>query len=315
LNALASRDVTTRTEVDAQERVVLSQQQRVQDQTNLLNLLPTRLKAQQANLALKQARLADAQLDLERTEIRAPFDCRLGEVTLEIDQYVVAGEVLFEAAGTDLVEVEAQVSPRDVRRLFRKSRAQPLATIRSMDQIREIFDVDVIVELTAADIPARWPAEFMRIRETLDTQTRSLSLVVGVKESYKKVIPGKQPPLLEGAYCRVTLIGQKREQQPVIPRHALRDGHVYLLDADQRLRRQTVRIEFVQDQFAAVSEGLSGGETLVVSDPTPAVEGMLVKPVDDQTLLDALIRDARGPHTDERQTAAARRPAPSGDRP
>ncbi|WP_404308293.1 efflux RND transporter periplasmic adaptor subunit [Neorhodopirellula lusitana] len=294
IDQLVARDATSQSEVDAQRRSILTQQQRLQEQTSAMNLLPTRKQSQQANLELKQAQLAQAQLDLKHTVIRAPFECRLGTVTLDVDQYVAAGQTLFEAYSNDLVEVEAQAPMREVRRLIHNPTSAAAFKEVSMQRVRDIFNVQAIVEMASADMPARWPARFMRIRESLDPQTRSLSLVVGVDDPYGQVVPGVRPPLLQGTYCRVTLIGQARPDQVIVPRHALHDGHVYVLDGDQRLRRQTVQIEFEQGEFAVIRSGIAGGETLVVSDPTPAIEGMLVQPLEDNPLRERLIADARG---------------------
>ncbi|TWU39556.1 efflux RND transporter periplasmic adaptor subunit [Novipirellula artificiosorum] len=294
IEQLVARNATAQSEVDAQQRSVLTQQQRLQEQRSALNLLPARKQSQQANLELKQAQLAQAQLDLKHTEIRAPFDCRLGTVTLDVDQYVAAGQSLFEAYSNDLVEVEAQAPMREVRRLIHNPNGAAAFEEISMQRVRDIFNVQAIVEMASGDLPARWSARFMRVRESLDPQTRSLSLVVGVDDPYQQVVPGARPPLLQGTYCRVTLIGQPRRDQVIVPRHALHVGHVYVLDGEQRLRRQAVEVVFQQDEFAVIGSGLVGGETLVVSDPTPAIEGMLVEPLKDNPLRERLIADARG---------------------
>ncbi|EMI22973.1 RND family efflux transporter MFP subunit [Rhodopirellula maiorica SM1] len=306
IEQLVARNATAQSEVDAQQRAVLTQQQRLQEQSSALNLLPARKQSQQANLELKQAQLAQAELDLKHTDIRAPFDCRLGTVTLDVGQYVAAGQSLFEAYSNDLVEVEAQAPMREVRRLIHNPTGAAVFEEISMQRVRDIFNVQAIVEMASADIPARWSARFMRIRETLDPQTRSLSLVVGVDDPYQQVVPGVRPPLLQGTYCRVTLIGQARTDQVIVPRHALHDGHVYVLDGDQRLRRQSVQIEFRQSEFAVVRSGLAGGETLVVSDPTPAIEGMLVQPLQDDSLRERLVADARG--VDANQVTSSQSP-------
>jgi hypothetical protein len=55
-----------------------------------------------------------------------------------------------------------------------------------------------------------------------------------------------------------------------------------------------VDIDFSQANFVCLRSGLSRGDTLVVSDPTPAIDGMLVNPVDDVELLHKLIQEASG---------------------
>jgi multidrug efflux pump subunit AcrA (membrane-fusion protein) len=116
--------------------------------------------------------------------------------------------------------------------------------------------------------------------------------VVAVDEPYEKIIPGRRPALVRGMYCEVELQGMTREGRLIIPRSALHDGHVYLLDADQRLQRRAVEIDFAQSTFICLKSGLNEGDILVVSDPVPAIEGMLVEPVVDNDLRQSLIQEA-----------------------
>jgi hypothetical protein len=74
----------------------------------------------------------------------------------------------------------------------------------------------------------------------------------------------------------------------VIPRAALHDGAVYVLDENNRLVRKPVRSEFALGDFHCIADGLEGGERLVISDPSPAIEGMLVKPETDDEALERL---------------------------
>lgn len=311
LQELVAQRATSQSEVDAQQRSILTQQQRLQAQASALNLLPAQKQNQQANLALKQAQLAQAQLDLKHTEIRAPYDCRLGAVSLDVDQFVGTGQSLFEASSIDLVEVEAQAPMREVRRLIHNPTGVAPAGELTSQRVRDIFNVRAIVEMASSgESSAKWSARFMRIRESLDPQTRSLSLVVGVDNPYGQIVPGVRPPLLQGTYCRVTLIGKPRPDQVVVPRHAIHGGHVYVLDEENRLRRRPVEIAFQQSEFAVIGSGLAGGETLVVADPAPAIEGMLVDPLMDDSLLKRLVADARGPNA-QSQPVSQSTPAPS----
>ena len=119
-------------------------------------------------------------------------------------------------------------------------------------------------------------------------------MVIAVDRPYEKVVPGQRPPLVQGMFCEVELRGKPRKGQVVIPRSALHDGHVYLVSDSNRLERRKVEIAFVQSNLLCLKSGLQGGETLVVSDPTPAIEGMLVEPVSDDELQQGLIAEATG---------------------
>ena len=157
-----------------------------------------------------------------------------------------------------------------------------------------MFDFTVTVRFRSGDFSAEWEGWVARLREQLDPRTRMIGLVVAVDNPYEKAIPGKRPPLVQGMYCEVELRGAVRPKRVILPRSALHDGHLYLVGSDRRLRRRKVEIEFLQSQFACLHSGVEGGETLVVSDFAPAIEGLLVEPVTDDAVLRRLIVEARG---------------------
>ena len=70
------------------------------------------------------------------------------------------------------------------------------------------------------------------------------------------------------------------------PRAALHRGQdggaiVYVAGADDRLERRRVEIGFSQADLVTVKAGLTVGERVVLSDPVPAIEGMLLLPTSD----------------------------------
>ena len=125
-------------------------------------------------------------------------------------------------------------------------------------------------------------------------QTRTVRIVVAVDKPYENVVPGQRPPLAPGMFCAVELRAKPRTGQIVIPRTALQNGHVYVVSAENRLEVRPVEVAFSQGGFACLRSGLVPGERLVVSDPTPAVEGMLVEPTPDMQTEQALIAESTG---------------------
>lgn len=294
LESLTESSSVTRSEVDRKKREVLAQQQSVQSLTNSLNILPAQRESLVATLAAKEANLELAELDLKHTTITAPFDCRVGDLNLEVGQFLSTGQVLFEAFGVDVTEVQAQVPINQALTLLIPG-SEPIDPADfDMETMREIFDIDVTVRVESGDFQVSWPARFDRVREQLDTQTRTVRIVVAVDKPYENVIPGKRPPLAPGMFCEVELRGKPRTGQIVIPRSALNDGHVYLIDDNNRLERRPVEVAFSQGGISCLTSGLQPGERLIVSDATPAVEGMLVEPHADTDAQQALIAEASG---------------------
>jgi RND family efflux transporter MFP subunit len=302
---LIGRSATSQAELDQQERNTLVQQQKIQALRNSLNLLPEERKALEAVLEARKVALAQAEIDLKKTVIVAPFEGRLGEVEIEVGQFLAGGQTLFEVYGMATTEIEVEVPLQHVARLLRAGeRPSSAATIE--ERIMQIVqDLKIWVQLRDGDFLAQWEGRFARFREQIDPQTRSVGLVVAVDDTYEKAVPGVRPPLVKGAYCEVELRGPARKGRLIIPRSSLRDGIVYVVDAQNRLSRRTIEVESTQFDTASVTQGLREGEMVVVSGSVPAIEGMLVEPAPDSELRQVLIAEATS-NTEE--TTASREP-------
>ena len=138
-----------------------------------------------------------------------------------------------------------------------------------------------------------WEGSVVRFSDQLDPQTRTLGVIVEVDKPYSNIQPGVRPPLVKGFFVRVELLGRPRPDTIVIPRSALHGGHVYLMGSDKRLQKRRVSTDIDAASYYSVIEGLEAGETIVVSDLIPAIEGMLLDPVDDPEAALRLARAAR----------------------
>lgn len=292
---LATKNATSAAEVDSARRSVISQRQMVQSVKTKLNLIPVQIASAKANIRSANANLDEKRRDLERCTIVAPFDCRIGPVDLEEGQYLAAGERLFVAQTTDRFEIEAQIPVPQLRRLFndtlrRDDRAQAIDD--NERSITRYFDVQVTVRYSVTGEEHQRSGTLVRIREELDRQTRDGSVVVAIENPADDDETG--PPPLSGAMCEVELRGDVIAEQIVIPLSALHDDHVFVLDADSRLQRRGVTVDQTQSDCVVLRSGLNAGDTLVVSDPTPAIVGQLIRAEDDDSLAATLRREASG---------------------
>jgi RND family efflux transporter MFP subunit len=277
-----------------------SQLAQVQEIKNSIALIPTTRKALKAELKVTQIQLEEAQVDLKRTEIAAPFNCRITETSAEIGQYVQQGSTIASADGTNRAEITAQLPLESMQKLIAEvddnsitATAETMDRIR-MDAIRDRFGLKVKVRLVNAHDRAVWDADFTRTDATLDAQTRTLGVIIAVDNPYGLIIIGQRPPLVRNMFCEVEVSGRSIAEQIVIPRSALHDGWVYVVDGENRLRRRSVDVAFTQSDFAIIRKGLAVGEQVVVSDVMPAVEGMLLAPQEDIAIRERLIVQAAG---------------------
>ncbi|MBN2061615.1 MAG: hypothetical protein JW882_14485, partial [Deltaproteobacteria bacterium] len=182
--------------VDREERNFLQQKQSVQRLENILALIPSKLKTLSSGLAVHQSNLKQARMDLAKTTIIAPFDCRLGDVNIEAGQFVRAGQALFKAHGTAVTEVEARFRIEDLLNLLSEEMRRRFQPGLSAGEFEQLFsDVRVLVSLQSGDWSAQWEARIERLREAVDSKTREVKIVVSVDRPYEKAIPGERPPL------------------------------------------------------------------------------------------------------------------------
>jgi RND family efflux transporter MFP subunit len=297
--AMKTRSISS-SALDRSQMDYQSQLAQVQEIKNSIALIPTSQKALKAELKATQVQLEEARVDLKRTEIVTPFNCRITETSAEIGQYVQQGSTIASADGTGRAEITAQLPLESMLKLLAGVDDEPVtATAETMDRIRmdkirDRFGLKVKVRLVNAHEKAVWDADFTRTDATLDAQTRTLGIIIAVDNPYGLIIIGQRPPLVRNMFCEVEVSGRPIAEQIVIPRASLHDGRVYVVDEENRLRRRLVEVAFTQSDFAVIREGLATGEQVVVSDVMPAVEGMLLAPQEDEALRERLEAQAAG---------------------
>ena len=292
LRKLLRRKAVSQNSADQQERTMLTQNQQVQSLQNNLNLIPTQRQLLNAQRKSAQIQLESAKLNLKRTQISLPFDGRIAEVNVEKKQFAQQGQVLVIADSIDIAEVDAQIAIQRFRHLLQHS-SEGNAKV-DLNNLPKRFGLSSTVRLQAGDFKVEWPARFVRASDTVDPQTRTIGIVVAVDNPYRQAIPGIRPPLIKNMFVEVELRGKARQASLIIPRSALHQQQVYLVNQDNRLEKRPVEIVFFQTDFVVIKNGLKKGEQLIVSDLIPAIEGMLLKPVNDLAMLETLLNAAQG---------------------
>ena len=125
--------------------------------------------------------------------------------------------------------------------------------------------------------------------DTIDPQTRTVGVIVAVRDPYQQSADRNRPPLAKNMFVEVELRGQPQKGQIVIPRSALHGNRVYVVTDDMRLEFRNVTTRFNQGRLVLIESGLNADDRIIVSDLVPAIEGMLLDPVADPAT-DALIR-------------------------
>jgi RND family efflux transporter MFP subunit len=278
---LARQGSLSQNALETQQRNTLAQQQKVQSLRNSLDLLPSDRLAKQAQILQLQAQRELAGRNLQRTRLYAPFDGRIAELRIEEGQYVRQGEQLIVIDERNRYEVTLAVAPAQLAQLV----AAPLDEI-APQQLKGW------IELAQAEGDQRWPVEVVRFEAGLDAKTRTIGVVVAIRQPGAADAP--IPLLRKGHYLAVTLQGVTQSDQIVLPRQALHGREVWVVNSDDRLEPRAVEIGIYQRDYVTLRRGVAVGERVVVSDLVPAVTGMLLAVSEDHALWQRLERMVAG---------------------
>ncbi len=294
IEALFQSGDVSATTVDEQRRATLQQRQAVRTLENELALIPARRQRLDARIDQASTRLAQSREDLDDTRFVAPFDLRVRDVHVEQHDHVGAGQQLFQADSIAAAEVVAHVPVDMLRRLVGSlPKRQGVATgLGPLPEVK-LQAIGAKVRLVGAD-EVVWPGRVTRIADGLDPRSRTVRVVVEVEQPYATARPPERPPLVRDMYAQVDLVSLEAEQRVVVPAAAVHEGEVYLVDADGRLERRSVRVAFVQRDMAVVEDGLQPGDRLIVDDLVPAIGGMPLTPRRDKHLERRLREAAKG---------------------
>lgn len=295
LQRLSDQGTASPADVDQQQREYLQQRQAVQEIKSSLAQLPAERRGLEAELEREQARLAQAERNLPRTVMRAPFDIRVSVVDAEADQYARVGDVLLEGDSIAATEVEAEVPVSQFRALLDPARRPADMDAARLDQLLPAMGLtaDVRLRTSGGSQPmARWAARVDRIGDAIDSRTRTVGVVAVVDDPYAKARPPEKPPLVKGMYVEVRLCAPPRPRAVVVPRSAVHQDRVHIAGDDDRLKIRPVEVRYQHGGFAVIASGIEPGARVIVSDTVPAIEGMRLQPEPDPAAAERLMNEA-----------------------
>ena len=282
-------------DLEKEERTFLSHQTTMNNLENTLDLIPSQKKALLAQKKSGESTVTERRLDVARTEIRAPFDCRLSVVNVELYQFAAAGTILVEAESVDRAEIPVSLTPKSFMTLLPRQYGGSAGQMPDMETLRRAIGIKAKVRLPMdGEFPIEWDGTFSRTSESMDLKTGALTIYITVDKPYENVIPGKRPPLVTNMYVEVELKGRPLPDRFVVPRSAVHDKKVYICTLENRLEIRPVGVEFNMADIAVLTKGIKEGETLVLADLMPAIQGMLLKPVQAGEVLELLKQQAFG---------------------
>jgi len=228
-----------------------------------LALRKPQLAGVKAALASANAALSKAKLDLERTNITAPFAGRVDVKRTGLGQYVSLGKVLADLYSTDAAEIHLPLTDTQMGKID----LDPSATDGEL-QVRLFANV--------GGVRRSWQGLLTRTSGAVDQASRVLNLIVEVKDPYG--VQSGEPPLLNGSFVEAEIPGITLENVIEIPRKALRAGNrgagnsVVTLDSDNKIKTVDVDVVHTTKDIALI-RGVQSGTPIITSALELVIEG------------------------------------------
>ncbi len=233
---------------------------------------PTELALRVPQLAQAQAEYRAAQLDLERTTIRAPFKGRVRERIAGVGQYVAPGAQLGRVFSTDVAEIRLPLTDEDLAKL-----GLSVAFVETEDNIGPSATLSAFI----AGEMHEWKARIARTDGAIDPATRQIAAIAVVDDPYDSGAAQTGTPLAMGLFVDAEIEGRQIDNAIVLPRSALHGRDIVYVIADGNvLERRQVRVVSSDRDTITTVAGVTPGERVVISPLRGADEGDEVEPTD-----------------------------------
>jgi len=227
---------------------------------------PTELSLRKPQLAQELARVKSAQAavlraerNLQRTEIKAPYDAMVDSRAIGLGSFVSMGSQIGKLLGTAIAEVRLPVADNQLQFLI--------------DQGQQ---AKVNLSGTYAGKEIQWQAEIARSEGVVDSKSRMSYLVAEIQDPYhlKSSKIENEFPLRFGSYVQAKILGAEVANASIVPRYLVVNSRVAILDNESKLHYAKINIVRQQGGNVVVSNGLLDGDKLIVSALDYPVEGM-----------------------------------------
>jgi len=221
-----------------------------------LVLRKPQLAAAEAKRFSAQANFEKAQLDLERTKIRAPFDGRVKSTQVDLGQYINSNSVLAEVFATDVVEIRLPLKNSELPLidLPENYRNHTLAA-------EELPEVTIVSDL---GVHNEWQGKIVRTEAAIDETSHQLYVIAQIQDPFA-VRQQSKTPLKIGQYVTAKIRGKTLEQALVVPTSSVYQGTYVYIAEQQQLQRRNIGIAFQTSSDTVIEQGLSANDWVITS--------------------------------------------------
>ncbi|XQW85569.1 efflux RND transporter periplasmic adaptor subunit [Thalassotalea piscium] len=231
-----------------------------------LSLRKPQLAQEIARVKAAQASVLRAQRNMERTEVRAPYDAMIESRNIGLGSFVGTGSNIGKLLGTAVAEVRLPVADNELQFLDKQGK-----------------DASVMLIGDFAGQERQWPAKVIRNEGVIDAKSRMSYFVAQVKDPYGLIDESKhETPLRFGAYVNAKIQGMELANATKVPRYLVVKDKIAVLDSESKLHFAEIDVVRQVGRDVIVAAGLNDGDQIITSALDYPVDGMqLALPTDD----------------------------------
>jgi RND family efflux transporter MFP subunit len=245
------------------------------DEPSPLVLRVPQLKEAHANVSAAKADLDQAQRNLNRAKIRAPFAGRVKSRMVGLGQAVGGTTALGEIFATDYAEIRLPLSAAQLS----------FVKLPTRDDDAPV-NVTLTDALSTRSVPHTWAAKIVRTEGALDEASRELFAIARIDDPFG--LESGNPELRMGQPVRAAVEGVVLDDVFVLPRTALRGvNRVFLIERENlTIQRTAVEVLWSTADTLVVRDGFQEGDWLATSRLPYAPNGAPVVIVDEEVAAD-----------------------------
>ncbi|MEM8681325.1 MAG: HlyD family efflux transporter periplasmic adaptor subunit, partial [Planctomycetota bacterium] len=264
LRPLVTGRAAAASELDRALSAEILAENKVQTLQNQAELVDTRRESLKAALELARTKLEKAELDLERTDVRAPTDGVITSEMVEADSFVQRGTPLVSLEDTSSVEVKCNLRSDYIGWFWTAKNRVGWNPTADEFSVYEIPRLPATVRLESHGEVYEWDAVLNRYDGFgLDAETRTIPTRVlvtcptsGTCTSKPSEAdgedPSSSPALVRGMFVTVSIRVEPDRALLSIPKEALQLGDMVWVVRDGQLHRQPVEVAMEEADLAIV---------------------------------------------------------------
>lgn len=211
-----------------------------------------------ADLQVVETALEKAEIDLERTVIKAPFNGIVRVKNVDLGSEISNQSSIGILTGTDIFWADISLPVEKLKWLELPGKDRQGSSVR-------VWSGPVVHE-----------GRIISLQSELDKDGLMARILIEIDDPMG--LKKEKTPLLLADFVRAEIKGKKIENVIRIPRFSLRENNqVFIATADETLHIQPVSVLWKDSDFVFIDKGLAAGNQIIISNISSPIEGMFLK--------------------------------------